>query len=62
MTIELGRVEKANPYRSYFNALENKEAYFTFMAKDLALFYYTGEDHRSFMNYKVLPLTGKRKS
>jgi 2'-5' RNA ligase len=58
MTIELGRVEKVNPYRSYFDTLENKKAHFAFMAKEVALFYYTGEDHRSFMNYKVLPLTG----
>jgi 2'-5' RNA ligase len=60
MTIELGEVGKVNPYRSYFDSLTNKEVHLAFLAKEIALFSYTGEDHRSFMNYKVLPLTGKR--
>jgi hypothetical protein len=30
----------------------------TFLAAEIALFYYTGENHQSFIHYKVLPLTG----
>ena len=60
MTIELGEIGKVNPYRSYFDTLINKGVRLAFLAKYIALFYYTGEEHGSFMNYKVLPLTGKR--
>ena len=57
MTIELGKVDKRNPYQVYFEGLKDRKANLTFLAKEMALFYYPG-DHRSFICYKVLPLTG----
>ena len=60
MTIELMKVGKQNPYQAYFEELEDKKVNLAFQAAEIALFYYTGEDHRSFMCYKVLPLTGKK--
>ena len=57
MTIELGKVEDQNPYRYYFDGLESKPVDLAYQAKQIALFYYP--DHqRSFICYKVLPLTG----
>lgn len=60
MTIELGKTEQANPYQAYFDGLADKQVNLAFLATEMALFYYTGQDHLSFFNYKVLPLTGKR--
>jgi len=60
MTIELGKVNKRNPYLAYFEGLEDIKANLTFQAKEIALFYYTGEDHLAYMCYKVLPLTSER--
>lgn len=57
MTIELGKVEKWNPYQAYFEQLEDKKVNMAFQTEEIALFYYTGEEHRSFICYKVLPLT-----
>ena len=59
MTIELGKIEKANPYRVYFDKLADKRVNLEFVAKEMALFYYSGKGPRSFINYRVLPLTGK---
>jgi 2'-5' RNA ligase len=58
LTIEMGKVGKVNPYQEYFNNLVDKKVNLAFLAKEIALFYYTGEDHLSFINYRVLPLTG----
>jgi 2'-5' RNA ligase len=58
MTIELGKLETGNPYRTYFDSLAITTANLAFRAEAIALFYYSGADHRSFFNYKVLPLTG----
>jgi len=57
LTIELGRFEGANPYRSYFESLANKTVDLSFQARELALFYYTGEPVQ-FITYKILPLSG----
>jgi 2'-5' RNA ligase len=59
MTIELGKTTEANPFRDYFDKLTEKRVNLAFLAQELALFYYTGKDHLSYFNYKVLPLTGK---
>ena len=57
MTIELGKVEDQNPYRDYFDGLESRAVNLAYQAKQIALFY--SPDHqRSFICYKVLPLTG----
>ena len=59
MTIELGIIGKVNPYQAYFDKLADKSVNLSFVAKEMALFYYSGKDHRSFFNYKVLPLAGE---
>ncbi len=59
MTIELGQTEMEDPYLAYFDNLTKKCVNLAFYAKEIALFYYTGKDHLSFFNYKVLPFTGK---
>ncbi len=58
LTIELGRFEGTNPYRSYFDSLPEKKVNLAFQARQLALFYYTG-DPVQFITYKVLPLGGE---
>jgi 2'-5' RNA ligase len=59
MTIELGKVEDQNAYLDYFGRLESRTVKLAYQAKQIALFYYP--DHqRSFICYKVLPITGKR--
>ena len=60
MTIELGQVDKANPYRAYYEQLKDKKVNLTFQVEEIALFYYTGEGQNSFICYKILPLTGER--
>ena len=59
MTIELGKVEDQNPYQDYFERLESKMVNLSYHVKEIALFYYP-DNQRSFICYKVLPLTGKR--
>ena len=59
MTIELGKVEDQNPYRDYFERLESRTVNLAYQAKEIALFYYPG-NQESFICYKVLPLTGNR--
>ena len=57
MTIELGKVEDQNPYRDYFERLESRAVNLAYQAKQIALFY-TPDHQRTFICYKVLPLTG----
>ena len=57
MPIELGKVDNRNPYRACYEGLEDRKVNLSFQAKEIALFYYPG-DQRSFICYKVLPLTG----
>jgi len=59
MTIELGKVGNQNPYRAYFEELEDRTVNLAFQANEIALFYYPG-NQRSFICYKVLPLTGAK--
>jgi 2'-5' RNA ligase len=59
MTIELGKVVGKNPYRDYFEQIQDKNVRLSFVAKEIALFYYPNEDTNTFITYKVLPLTGK---
>lgn len=56
MTIELGKVVGKNPYRDYFDHIQNKDIKLSFLAKEIALFYYPNEDTNFFFNYKTLPL------
>ncbi len=60
MTIELGKVEGANPFQAYFDGLAKHQINFTYRVKELALFYYTDEANRAgtFINYRVMPLGG----
>ena len=57
MTIELGEVNDQNPYRNYFEGLESRVVNLAYQAKEIAMFYYPG-NQQSFICYKVLPLTG----
>ena len=57
MTIELGELDSRNPYRACYEGLEDRKVNLSFLAKEIALFYYPGDQH-SFICYKVLPLTG----
>ena len=61
MTIEMGKVEGANPYQAYFDGLAEREVDFTYPVRELALFIYTDEANRggTFINYRVMPLSGK---
>jgi 2'-5' RNA ligase len=59
MTIEMGKVEGQNPYQNYFERLETKTVNLTYQVKEIALFYYPGNQN-SFICYKVLPLTGAK--
>jgi 2'-5' RNA ligase len=60
MTIELGKVEGANPFKTYYDGLANPQVNFTYRVSELALFYYMGEVHSAgtFINYRVMPLGG----
>jgi len=59
LTIEMGETEEfINPYRTYFESLVTTRLDSTFLAEYAAIFYYPGEDLQSFINYKILPLTG----
>jgi len=57
MTIELGKVEKLNPYQAYFEKIEDRKVNLTFQAEEIALFYYTSKDQPPYICYKSLPLT-----
>ena len=61
MTIELGKVEGANPFKEYFDGLTERQVDFNYRVKEMALFYYTEEGNRAgtFINYRVMPLGGK---
>ena len=59
LTIELGEVDQVDPYRAYYEQLEDKVVRLRFLAEEIGLFYYTGKEHNTFMCYKVLPLTGE---
>lgn len=58
LTIELGKVGHANPFKQFYESLPEKQLDLSFIAENIALFFYqdgpigTG----SFICYKVLPL------
>jgi 2'-5' RNA ligase len=59
MTIEMGVIEEGNPYRAYFEGLEEVKVNLGFQAKEICLAYYV-EKSDSYMCYKVMPLTGDK--
>ena len=60
MTIEMGPIEEHDPYRAYFEQLEDKKVNLGFQAREIALAYEGGKDQQSFICYKALPLTEKK--
>jgi len=60
LTVELGKVSNANPFKQFYESLPEKQIDLSFMAKQIALFIYPREpiEPGSFICYKVLPLTG----
>jgi 2'-5' RNA ligase len=61
LTIELGDVGKANPFKQFYNALPEKQVDLSFMAEHIALFFYADGpiEAGSFICHKILPLTRK---
>lgn len=60
LTIEMGPVDAANPYRTYFEGLTSHEVDLTCHVRELALFFYADVENRagSFINTRVMPLGG----
>ena len=60
LTIELGKVGSANPFKQFYESLPEKRVALSFLAEYIALFFYPSEpiEPGSFICYKVLPLTG----
>jgi 2'-5' RNA ligase len=60
LTIELGKVDNTNPFQQFYESLSEKKFALSFIAEQVALFFYADGDIEpgSFMCYKVLPLTG----
>ena len=64
LTIELGKVGSTNPFKQFYESLLEKRLDLSFMAENLALFFYADGPigAGSFICHKVLPLTGSAKS
>ena len=61
LTIELGSVEAEDVYGRYYEELDDKRVNLKFTAREIALFYYTGDPSAgSYMTYKVLELGGSQ--
>jgi 2'-5' RNA ligase len=60
LTVELGKVGEANPFKQFYGSLPDKRVDLSFRAEYIALFLYPYEpiESGSFICYKVLPLTG----
>lgn len=60
LTIELGPLGEYDAYLAYYEALADKQVNLSFIARELALFYYADRPSvpGAFMVYKVLPLGG----
>lgn len=60
LTLELGEVGGANPFKQYYDSLAEKHADLSFMAHYIALFLYADGpiEAGTFICYKVLPLAG----
>ena len=61
LTIELGKVGGINPFRQFYEALPEKQVALSFVAEQIALFYYADGpiEKGSFICFKVLPLGRK---
>ena len=61
LTIELGHVGSANPFKQYYDSLPEKLVSLSFVAEHIALFFYAEGEIKpgSFTCHKVLPLLGK---
>jgi len=60
LTIELGKVGSANPFKQLYDSLPEKNIDLSFTATSLALFFYADGsiEPGSFICYRVLPLMG----
>lgn len=60
LTVELGEVGSTNPYKQLYDSLPEKQIDASFMAENIALFFYQDGPIGlgTFHCYKVLPLTG----
>lgn len=57
ITIEMGATVSKNPYKEYFERLNEKKVIEPFTAKSIGIFY-AGSDPTSFINYRIIPLRG----
>ncbi len=62
LTVEMGNVTGANPYKAFFQSLPETKLFLTFQATPLGLFYYSDRPitSGSFILYRVMPLGGSR--
>ena len=60
LTIELGKIDRTNAFKQFYDALPEKRVALSFRAEYIALFFYADGpiETGSFICYKVLPLTG----
>lgn len=60
LTVELGETGNANPYKQFYDSLADKQINASFMAEQIALFFYADGPIGlgTFICYKVLPLSG----
>ena len=56
LTIEVGKVEGEDVYKSYYDEMSDKQVNLRFTAREIALFYYDGIQAGSYTTYKVLGL------
>jgi 2'-5' RNA ligase len=59
MTIEMGPLEPANPFRAYYDRINNKAPRIAFQAEQLALFYYPDREPNQYITYRIQPLAGQ---
>jgi 2'-5' RNA ligase len=61
LTVELGEVGMTNPFKLFYDSLQEKQVDLSFKAEHIALFFYKDGpiDPGSFICHKVLPLAGK---
>ena len=57
MTVELGPIRQANPFKAFYDSLADKTVNLTFHARNLALFIYADRPIQSgsFILYRVMP-------
>ena len=61
LTVEIGKVADANPFKRFYESLPEKQVRLSFDARQIALFLYPYEpiEPGSFICYKILPLSRK---